>query len=286
MEEYWFLLSILVTLSIGIVAFINKVFAQRKYNVQLSLLILYFVMLCISVWVVAFQWFIPFTQIWNKNILWASLWWLQFYGYSFVMLNALKYLPTSTYFISVRLSSSFVLLFTGIIFFWDIISWKEVVWFILWIIAMLLLFEKNSSQKLYLQKWLFFLWLGIICLVFWHTITKVLSTDLYQVPTLLAIAFSSAFFVSFIFGYKHIRKNSHQIQWIFWINLLQSFFFFIYFYYLFQVYNIWDLGISYKIQSYSPFIPIILATLIYREKISKKQRLGILITAISLYFFA
>jgi len=286
MLDNWLFLTLLVTISIGIVAFINKVFAQRKYNVQLSLLILYFIMFCISIGVTISQWFVPFTEIWNTNILWAILWGMQFYAYSFVMLNALKYLPTSTYFISVRLSSSFVLLFTGIIFFWDIISWKEVAWFILWIIAMLLLFEKNNSQKIYLQKWLLFLWLGIICLVFWHIITKVLSVDLDQVPTLLSVAFFAAFSISLIFWYKHIKENFHQIQWIFWINILQSFFFFIYFYYLFQVYNIWDLGISYKIQSYSPFIPIILAAIIYRENISKKQALWIMITAVSLYFFA
>jgi len=111
------MMSILVTISIGIVAFINKIFAERRYNVQLSLLILYFIMLCISIGVAFFQGFTPFSDISNTNIIWSTLWGIQFYGYSFVMLNALKYLPTSVYFISVRLSSSFVLLFTGVIFF-------------------------------------------------------------------------------------------------------------------------------------------------------------------------
>ena len=70
------------------------------------------------------------------------------------------------------------------------------------------------------------------------------------------------------------------------INFLQAIFYFIYIYLLYYVYKSGDLGISYKIQSYSPFIPIILAAIIYKENISNKKMLWIFITAISLYFFA
>lgn len=282
----WLLLTLLVTISIGIVAFISKIFAERKYNVQVSLLVLYAIMFVISLTLWFIQGFVDLADIWKENIFWSILWGSQFYGYSFVMMNALKYLPTSTYFITVRLSSSFILLAIWMIFFWDIISRKEVLWFFLWICAMLLLFENKNQRISNLKKGLFFLAAWIVCLVFWHTITKLLSLDLYQVPTLLSIAFWSAFTMSLIFWYKHVYSNIHDLKSIFWINLIQSFFFFIYFYFLFQVYNLWDLGISYKIQSYSPFIPIILAAIIYREKISNRQALWIAITAISLYFFA
>lgn len=285
MLENWLFLTILITISIGIVAFINKIFAERKYNVQFSLLVLYVIMFCISLLLWSIQWFVSLATIWRENIILCILWGIQFYGYSYVMMNALKYLPTSTYFISVRLSSSFVLLAIGILFFWDIISIKEILWFILGVWAMILLFENNNQKITHLKKWLLFLLFWIICLVFWHTITKVLSLEIDQVPTLLAIAFSSAFVTAGIFWYKSIMWNTSQIKEIFVINIIQSFFFFLYFYFLFQVYSLWDLWISYKIQSYSPFVPIILAAIIYREKITQKQWIWIALTALSLYFF-
>lgn len=285
MQEYWLALTLLVTISIGIVAFINKIFAERKYNVQLSLLVLYAIMLFIAVLVWFFQWFISLKDIGFTNIFWCILWWTQFYWYSFVMMNALRYLPTSTYFISVRLSSSFVLLAIGILFFWDIVTSKEILGFVLWVWAMILLFENKWEKITNIKKGVFFLIVWIFCLVFWHTITKVLSFEINQVPTLLTIAFWSALLTAIIFWYKHIFQNLKDLRPIFTINLVQSFFFFIYFYFLFQVYNLGDLGVSYKIQSYSPFIPIILAAIIYREKVSIKQWIWILLTGLSLYFF-
>jgi drug/metabolite transporter (DMT)-like permease len=285
MQEYWLILTLIVTISIGIVAFINKIFAQKKYNVAFSTLVLYVIMLCISLVLGFIQWFVPLSEIGNKNIALCVFWWMQFYGYSFVMMNALRYLPTSTYFISVRLSSSFILLWLGILFFGDIISSKEILWFICWVLAMLLLFEKQIHNNLNIKRGMVFLVLWIIFLVFWHVVTKLLSLELTHVPTLLVIAFTSAFLTAFVFWYKSIRKNKKDFKGIFIINMFQSFFFFVYFYFLFQVYNLWDLGISYKIQSYSPFIPIILAAVIYKEKISLQQWIGIGLTALSLYFF-
>lgn len=285
MFENWLFLSLLVTISIGIVAFINKIFAERKYDVKISLLILYGIMFCVSIIIWLIQWFVSLESIWMNNIIWCVLWGTQFYGYSFVMMNALKYLPTSTYFITVRLSSSFILLAIGIIFFKDIISAKEILGFLLWIWAMILLFENKNKEITNLKKGLFFLWVWVFCLVFGHTITKLLSLQIEQVPTLLTIAFWSALIVASIFWYRSISWNTKRLREIFIINIVQSFFFFIYFYFLFQVYNLWDLGISYKIQSYSPFIPIILAAIIYREKISSKQLIWIILTAFSLYFF-
>ena len=285
MEDYWFLLTILITLSIGIVAFINKIFAEKKYNVQLTALILYAMMFFISLCVGLLLWFSSLSELGILNTFLCILWWVQFYVYSLIMMNALKYLPTSTYFITVRLSSSFLLLWVWILFFWDDISLKELLGFVLWIVAMCLLFEKQNSPKKDLKTWLLFILLWIFTLAFGHSITKILSFEIEHVPLLLSIAFASAFFPALIVGYTHIRTNLYQLRDICRINIIQTGFYFFYFYALFYVYNLGDLGISYKIQSYSPFIPIILAAIIYREKISLKQWIWIVITSLSLYFF-
>lgn len=67
--------------------------------------------------------------------------------------------------------------------------------------------------------------------------------------------------------------------------LVQASLYFFYFVMLMNVYRNGDLGISYKIQSYSPFIPIILSAFIYKEKISKKKKIALILVAISLWFF-
>jgi len=285
MQEYWFILTLLVTLSIGIVAFINKIFAEKWYNPQLSALVLYLIMFVFSLVSLLFQWFVWFSELGIKNILLCIIWGMQFYGYSLIMMKALKYLPTSTYFITVRLSSSFILLFIWILFFWDSLTLEQIIGFLLWVLAMSFLFEKDTSKNIDYKKWTIFLILWILFLVFWHTATKLLSIDFSYIPTFLTIAFASALFTGIIFWFHHIKNNFSDIQWILKLNLFQSVFYFSYFYFLFYVYQIWDLGISYKIQSYSPFIPIILAAIIFREKITKYKAIWIGLSAVSLYFF-
>ena len=49
MQEYWLILSLIVTLSIGIVSFTNKVFAEKKYSPEFSALVLYALMFVFSV---------------------------------------------------------------------------------------------------------------------------------------------------------------------------------------------------------------------------------------------
>ncbi|MCA9460330.1 MAG: EamA family transporter [Nanoarchaeota archaeon] len=207
------------------------------------------------------------------------------YSYALIMMNALKYLPTSTYFIGVRLGSSFVLLAFGIIFFKDIISNLEFFGYILGIFAIILLFEKEKKEKTNFKKGVPILLFGILSLVVGHSITKYFSLNNEITPSILTLAFLFSIIFSFIFGYKNIKKNLIHLKPIFLINLVQGFLYVFYFIMLFYVYKIGDLGISYKIQSYSPFIPIILSAIIYKEKITKKRALAIVLTILSLWFF-
>ncbi len=285
MQEYWLLLSIWVTISIGIVAFTNKVFAQKNYNVQFSALVLYALMFVFAgvIWLMTGI-SAPEDLGYGLSLL-SIVWWAQFYLYSIVMMNALKHLPTSTYFITVRLASSFILLLVWILFFQDTISNKELIWFIFGVIAMSLLFESWQKWKWNYKTGIYFLLLWIMTLVFWHSVNKILSLQIEHISLILLLAFWWALWAASIFGFSHVRNHKKDLYEILKINLIQSVCYFFYFYALFYVYNSGDLWISYKIQSYSPFIPIILAAIIYKEKITKKQWLWIGLTILSLYFF-
>ncbi len=280
--SHWFILTILVTIAVGIVAFINKIFASRKYDQRFSTIILYGIM---SFFALAYLSLLGIEQVSNRNIILSIVWGAQIYSYSLIMMTVLRYLPTSTYFISARLTSSFMLLAIGIIFFNDIISNSEMAGLLLGVFAMVLLFDKEKKKNVNYKKGVLFLLLGILGLVLGHTITKILSFNIETVPTILAITFLSSFFFSLLIGYRTIKENKHNFRPIFSINLVQSVLYFFYFVVLFYVYKMGDLGISYKIQSYSPFIPIILSAIIYKEKITKKKMIAMVLTIASLWFF-
>lgn len=285
MFDSWLFLTLLVTLSIGIVAFINKVFAEKKYNIPFSAFILYAILFIFSL----ISWYIfgfsSLKEIGYLHVLLSVFWWAQIFLYSLIMMNALKHLPTSTFFITVRLASSFLLLIIWIFLFWDVISLKEWWWFVLWIIAMSLLFEGEKGKDHNIKLGIILLFLWITALVFWHTSTKILSLQAVHFPTILLITFAAAFFTSLAWAYPHIHKNIQYTREIFQINFIQAIFYFTYFYVLFYVYQSGNLWISYKIQSYSPFIPIVLSAIVYKEKLSLQKKIAIVFTLTSLYFF-
>ena len=279
----WFTAALLVTISIGIVAFINKIFAERKYDERFSAMVLYGIMFAFSL---VYLSFFQVKSLEFFDVFLLVIWGIVICSYSLIMMAALKYLPTSTYFISVRLSSSLILLVIGIFFFGDLISNYEILGLFLGVLAMLLLFEKEQKENLDYKKGVFFLILGILVLVLGHAIAKIFSTKFDLIPTVLVLIFFSSFLFSLLVGYRTINNNRKYFKSIFIINFWQAILYFFYFVMLFKVYGMGDLGISYKIQSYSPFIPIILSSIIYKEKITKKKMVALVLTIFSLWFFA
>jgi drug/metabolite transporter (DMT)-like permease len=281
--DSWFLDALLVTLSIGIVAFVNKIFAKRKYDQSFSAIILYGIMSLLSI---PYVLIIGVVGINIAQLLQIILFGAFVYLYSIIMMTALRYLPTSVYFINVRLISSFILLFIGIVFFGDNISLSRWIGFFVGVVAMSLLFEKGKETKnINYKKGIKILFLGAGVLVFSHSLYKSFATIPEISATFLMITFISAFFTALIFGYKKIESNKKYFKEIFGISLGLAVLYFYYFVMLFRAYESDSLGISYKIQSYSPFIPIVLAAIVYKEKISFKKRIALVLVAVSLWFF-
>ena len=84
---------------------------------------------------------------------------------------------------------------------------------------------------------------------------------------------------------KKISFKDKNFSDIIKLNILHALLFFFYIYFLFNTYYLADLGIAYKIQSYSIFIPIFLSIIIYDEKINTKKLVAFLLTILSLWFF-
>ena len=151
---------------------------------------------------------------------------------------------------------------------------------------MLLLFEKDEGEyKTSKWKGILILLFGAGVLIFGHTVNKLLSPGIDKIPTILALFNFSAFIFLLIISWNKFQECKKDLKSIFLINIVQAAIYFFYFVMLMKVYRLGDLGISYKIQSYSPFIPIVLAAIVYKEKISFKKKIALVLVAISLWFF-
>lgn len=94
----WFLSAILTSVSLGLVTFVNKVFAERKYDQKLSALILFCLMFIFSL---IYLCFFEIKYLNKVEFLLVSIWGALVCLYSIIMMTALRYLPTSTYFVNV-----------------------------------------------------------------------------------------------------------------------------------------------------------------------------------------
>jgi drug/metabolite transporter (DMT)-like permease len=280
--QNWLISAVLCSVALGIVAFVNKIFAERRYNQQFSAVVLFGEVVVLSLIYVAF---FEFRVLTSTEFILTILWGVAVAAYSVIMMTALRYLPTSTYFVNVRLISSLVLLLIGMFIFHDKLSAYEAIGFMIGVIAMTLLFEKEDKSNFNYIKGTQALLLGAGSLIITNTITKMLSVEVSKVPTILMLLSISAFVTSLVIGAGKIKDCKKDFWPIFKINIIQAVAYFFFFVMLMNVYRMGDLGISYKILSYSPFIPIVLAAMVYKEKISFKKKIALVLVAVSLWFF-
>lgn len=206
-------------------------------------------------------------------------------------LKSLEYLDSSSYFINYRIFSSILLLMFGQVFFWEYISineyWGILIGFIIFYLLLEKKYKKESDKKLY--KGFLYLWIGII----WVSLIWIIQKNF----TLLDLDFASYIFFSWIiwsivtlllkwkkdsiWNILQVKKTKNIIfLWICWIIFPIWMFF-----NLNAVAQWGDVAIVYKIISYSLFIPIILSTIFYKEKITFKKLLAFILTIASIWLF-
>lgn len=205
------------------------------------------------------------------------------------MLTALKYLNVSFALVTIRLVSSFILLFLWIYTLWDQLSVKNILGFILWAWAIFLLswFRTNELWNFNLKGtiWLFICTLWII-LSHWYLKYIVEGAN---IPDLMAVKFFITFICVVLYivvrkKYSSFSKNDFQ-KIIPYAGITAILFVAHFLYFLPNIYLLWPLSLSYKILSYSLIIPILLSIIFLWEKITKKKALAFLLTVISIALF-
>lgn len=286
MEKLWIFYALGWFLALWLWDFIKKMVVSKGWNKEVFLIlsfILYIIIFGINVLI---NWNYQF----ESNLLQSALIiWILDFCISLWMLTALKYLEVSFAFISIRLVTSFLILFIWIYILWDILNIYNIIWFALWIIAIFLLswfnfFERHKIHK----KWLLAMIITIISITLSNSYFKYIVWSI-NIDNFMLIKT----FVSFlcIILYMTVRKkfnnfNKIQIQkiapYLIITSLLSVTFYLIF---LPNMYLLWPLSLWYKILSYSLIIPLILSIIIFKEKVNTVKIIAFILTFISIFLF-
>lgn len=286
MENLWIFYSLAGLVALWLGDFIKKLVLTKGGNKEVFLLSCFCLYLPILWANMLFQWTGEYDADFVKN---ALVLWLTDFCIPLWMLTTLKYLNVSFALVSIRLVSSFVILFIGTYLLWDQLSTANILWFMLGAVAIFLLsgFQMKNIGEMH-KKWL------IALLITTGTIIVSNSYFKYIVPDINVHDFMPLkFFVSFcciclyiVIRKKHRRFNLQDFRMAFPYALLTSLIFTLHFlYFLPNIYLLWPLSLSYKILSYSLMVPILLSLLFLGEKMDRKKFIAFALTIISIALF-
>ncbi len=287
--ESWFILTLVLTFIAGIASFINKIIVEEKYDRNIAVLTFFLSVLFFSLWIFLFTESskVSYTVIWY----WV-VWWIVDYIFMKCRFIALSGISSSLFFVNYRLFSSSALLIVGILLFGDTVTLNEYIGFFIGLIVFGLLFEKEKMKKENYKTGLVFLGICIVMIVFLQSWLKIIADVVqsmenfwFYFATLLipyALVWS---FLTYFKNRKQIDFRQGNIGKNIAINICNGILWTLCMFYLMNAYLLADLGIVYKIYSYSLFIPIVLSIFIYAEKITPKKIIAFLLTIVSLWFF-
>ncbi len=280
--EKWFLFALLSMLASWFFTFSSKFSVEKNHN---PLLVTFY-----SSTIAAFCWFILLAYIWDIkwNLMLAILWWLwNWFLYlitSITRIVWLKYLDASIYFPIYKTITPIVLVVVALLFMWETLTTKELIWIILGVFVplMLLWANKKSNDSL---KWYLYIFLSVFTTIWALIITKYAISKWADVTlfSIFALLWSSIF--SFLFNIKKTKKAIYWNKYLkrTWIITWILNFLTIYFFNVALSYwnNIWVL---YTLQSLYIVIPIILSIIIYKEHFNLKKFIAVILTIASIYF--
>ena len=286
MENYWILYSLWGLLVLWLWDFIKKVIIQKWANKEVFLfvcLLFYLLFLGINF---LLNWNFNFTNIEIKS---AIIIWIFDSIIPLWVLTAFKYLEISFALIFMRIISSVVILFIWMQILWDNLNFANIIWFLMWIVAIYLLsgftfWKKHKFSK----KWMIALLATTIAIIWSHSYFKYYVSEV-NIDNFMILKFLVSFsciVLYMIIRWKFSEFNKKQIKLVWPLALITAIIFVTQFlYFLPNIYLNWPLSLSYKILSYSLVVPIILSIIFYKDKITKRKIIAFSLTLVSLGLF-
>lgn len=286
MENYWIIYSLLGLIVLWLWDFIKKVIIQKWWSKEVFLFTC-FIFYLLFLWInFLLNWTLNFT---SEDIKSAIIIWILDSASPIWVLTCFKYLNVSFALVFIRIISSIAVLIIWIFILWDNLSLLNIIWFIIWIVAIFLLsWFKLWQQKKFPLKWIIALIITTLSIIFSHSYFKYVVSWI-NVDNFMILKFSVSFL--FIMLYILLRKKTKdfsisQFKLVTPLALVSGIIFTIHFLYLLpNIYLNWTLSLGYKILSYSLIVPIILSIIFYKDKITKTNSIAFILTIISLALF-
>lgn len=286
MMNLWIFYSLAWLLALWLGDYIKKLVLSQWWNKELFLLICFLLYLPIFAINMLLQgsWDITQTDMRDGIILGLTDFLIPLW-----MLTALKYLNVSFALVSIRLLSSFVLLFVWVVILWDNLSIGNILWFCMWAYAIFLLsgFDLKNIWKLH-PKWLIGMGMCIIWIILSHWYLKYVVADA-NIHDLMFVKFSITFVCICVYIFLRKKYKTFTLsdaKKIIPYALITAVLFVAHFlYFLPNMYLLWPLSLSYKILSYSLLVPIILSVIFLWEKLNKRKIFALILTIISIALF-
>lgn len=272
--EIWFTLAILSAIFFGFNGFIKKVIAH-KWLEKNHFLLYSGIMQTITT-------FIYF--LYNGSYFYMTLlfWFLivarmvLLVEKNSTMIESLKYIDSSLFFPSNRLITMWAWFFIWLFLFWEYLEQAEVFFLVIWILTVLLLwYKKDKSKNKDLSKWIKFLFLSSLFVIWTSTINKYVwenhNIALYMfLCNIVWIAY-----ISLKMKLWKIRLHYNKEEIIYWN--IYWFFWFIWFVFLLLSLKEWKLVIVQLISTIAILIPIILSYLFLKEEVNKYRVLWLVL---------
>jgi drug/metabolite transporter (DMT)-like permease len=281
MQEY-LIFTFIALFAFGIQTFLYKVSAMRKCNTAKTMLSFMITVAILSL----FFWIFTKQEIGELKFLifFAIINAIFFLATTVTRINALKYIPTSISYPIIRVSTIFVVAFS-IFYFKDTLSYYQFAGIILAVLVVFILYKNDKEDKIKNFK------IGL-ALTFIAMITSALPTTAQKFASLYVNKLSYitlAYFINIFLvlmlnkqiagEVKSNSKKSARDAWL--IGLFIGIFNFIGFFYVLKAYSLGPLSIVAPLHDMNFVIAIILATIIYKEKLTKRRILGIVLSVVS-----
>lgn len=286
MENSWIFFALGGMIALGLWDYIKKVVLSRWIQKEV------FLLTCFLLYIPAF-WLIYFFfgtgQFQVEEITAAIIVGVCNFFVPLGMLTAFKYLNMSFALVSIRLISSFLILWVGVYFLADNLSLYNFVWFFLWAIAIFLLSGYRIGKKIDLHpKWIIAACVCIIWIVVSNSYFKYIlpEINIYDyMPLQFTITGSLIYFYMIARGKMSeftLKEFQKSLPFAAMTGII---FLFHFLYFLPNIFLLWTLSLSYKMLSYSLVVPILLSIIFLWEPVNRMRIFAFGLTIISIFLF-
>ena len=281
MQQY-LIFTFIALFAFGFQTFLYKVSAARNCNTAkttLSFMITVFI-LSFAFWIITKQ---PLGEI-KFLIFFAVINAIAFLATTTTRINALKYIPTSISYPIIRVSTIFVVAFS-ILYFKDSLSYYQFAGIILAVAVVFILYRNDKEDKIKNFK------LGL-SLTLIAMITSALTTTAQKFAAIhvnklsyITLSYIINIFLVLILNKQiagKVKSNTQKSKRDAWmIGFLIGLFNFVGFFCVLQAYSMGPLSIIAPLHDLNFVIAIILATIVYKEKLTKRRILGVILSVVS-----